>query len=183
MRNYSRRLLVSSVAPASEPVTLAEAKLYLRLDGSEEDALVTSLISAARASAEHYLRKSLMTQSWSLTLESFAGNKAVLTMGPVLSITSVTTIDEAGNETTLATTAYRLAGGSVVVITEGQLADRLVVVYAAGYGDAEDVPAPIKQGMLMHVTRLYERCGEDDTATGIPAEAIALYAPYRELSV
>jgi len=41
-----------STAPASEPITLAEAKLYLRVDTTADDALITALITAARETVE-----------------------------------------------------------------------------------------------------------------------------------
>lgn len=57
--------------PAEEPVSLADAKLYLRIDIAEEDSLVSSLIVAARVYCENYLRQALITQTWRLDLDSF----------------------------------------------------------------------------------------------------------------
>ena len=41
-------------------VTLAEAKLYLRVDHDEDDALITDLISAAKSSADAFLNNPFM---------------------------------------------------------------------------------------------------------------------------
>jgi uncharacterized phiE125 gp8 family phage protein len=58
-------------APAEEPVTVDEAKLHLRISGTEEDTLITMLISAARAHAENVCRRAFVTQKWDLFLDAF----------------------------------------------------------------------------------------------------------------
>lgn len=60
-----------TTAPTVEPVTLAEAKAHLRQDGTDEDALITMLITAARLHAENVCRRAFVTQSWDLYLDSF----------------------------------------------------------------------------------------------------------------
>jgi len=43
------RSLVRDTQPVVEPVSLADAKAHLRVDGETEDGLIQSLISTARA--------------------------------------------------------------------------------------------------------------------------------------
>ncbi len=43
--------------PAVEPLSVAEAKTYLRLDHAEDDALLSTLIAAARSHIESVTRK------------------------------------------------------------------------------------------------------------------------------
>jgi uncharacterized phiE125 gp8 family phage protein len=58
--------------PASTPaVSLAEGKLHLRVDITDDDALITSLIASATDEAEHFMGRALMPQKWTLTLDDF----------------------------------------------------------------------------------------------------------------
>ena len=45
------------VAPATEPVTLAEAKLFAKASGTTDDTLITDLIVGARKLAEEWLNR------------------------------------------------------------------------------------------------------------------------------
>ena len=51
---------VLNAGPALEPVTLAQAKAYLRVDSADEDDLILSLITAARISAELQINRLLI---------------------------------------------------------------------------------------------------------------------------
>lgn len=44
------------------PVSVAEAKEYLRIDGEEEDTLLASLISVAKSHCEDYLQTALSNE-------------------------------------------------------------------------------------------------------------------------
>lgn len=86
----------------SEPVTLAEAKAFCRVDLSDEDALLTSLIVAARRYVEKQTGLALMTQSWTAVLDKWPDGGANGFGGPwwdgtrqlpISLITSTTTLD------------------------------------------------------------------------------------------
>lgn len=153
-------------APAAEPVTLAEAKLHLRVDTADEDALIGSLIAAARQRAEHELRRSLVTQTWERVLDAFPGAEIELGMGPVQSVTSILYADAAGITQTLASSAYVLdnvrepgwvlpAAGLAWPETAATV-NAVRVRYVAGYGNAATVPSGIKQWMLLQIGAMYE---------------------------
>lgn len=59
------------VEPTVEPITLAEAKLHLRVDHSDEDALITALITAARVHVERYTRRTLTYTAYRMLLDVF----------------------------------------------------------------------------------------------------------------
>lgn len=64
-------LLKRTAEPSVEPVTLAEAKVYLSEDNSDRDSLISGLIASSRAVAENITRRSLIETGWSLYLDGF----------------------------------------------------------------------------------------------------------------
>jgi hypothetical protein len=68
------RSLVRATEPASNPVTLAEAKLHLRIDSSvEEDDLIGNLITAATRWAEDYCDRTFCNTRLQMRVDSFYG--------------------------------------------------------------------------------------------------------------
>lgn len=171
------RRVTRSVSPTTEPLSLAEAKLYLRVDGAEEDALISDMIVAVREAAETHLGKSLITQSWMLAYEGYVPSHVPLPKGPVQSIAHVKTRTRSGVETAINATLYHLAVAEDAVHFESVLmAHAVEITYTTGYGDAEDVPASVRQGMLMHLAALYDnRLGGME----LPAAVVTLYKPHR----
>ena len=67
------RSLVRATEPANNPVTLAEAKLHLRIDSADDDTLITNLITAATRWAEDYCDRTFCHTQWTMRLDSFYG--------------------------------------------------------------------------------------------------------------
>ncbi len=158
--------LLQLLAPAAEPVTLAEAKLQCRVDGADEDALLNSLIATARLQAEHRTGRALITQKWRLTLDRFPFDSLELPLAPAASVEAVTYLDENGTRQTLAAASYRLITDELVPrlvpsygeawpscrVTPGSVQ----VDFTAGYGAAgANVPSTVRQWMLLAISTWY----------------------------
>lgn len=153
------------VVPAEEPITLAEAKLHLRVTSSAEDALLTDLIQAAREYCEMVSKRSFVTRTYDLALDAFPCCGYIkLPAPPVQSITSVTYVDSTGATQTMSSDDYYLANpeGNLVLgygkswpsaILRPQNA--ITVRYVAGYGAASAVPAWVKHAIKLMVGHWY----------------------------
>lgn len=162
------------LAPATEPVSLAEAKAHLRC-GDDEDALITALIQAAREQAEHLLNRSLITQTWERVLDAFPAVELPLGMPPVQSVSSVRYYDPAGAPQTLDPSAYSLDAdtdaGWIIPAYGTSWPDTIDtpnavrVRFVCGYGGAADVPAAIRSWILLRIGTLYKH--REETVAGV----------------
>lgn len=161
--------------PAIEPITLEEAKLHLRVDGTEENSLISALITAARQKAEEYTRRAFITQTWELALDSASG-KVYLPRPPVQTIDEIMLDGEM-----VAIENYIFLGENVFCPKIPLYAANpggLVIRYTSGYGyNATNVPSAIRRAILMLVAHLYEHRGDD--VVEIPPIIKILLRPYR----
>jgi len=154
-----------SIPPATEPITLTEAKAHLRIDHTDDDTYITSLIKAARSSAEAYTQTSFFTQTWIKSIPFFMDIIA-LPRGEVKSITSVKFFDQDNAQQTVDNADYFLTSPSVVsqvqAIESGWPSsifarlDSVQITYVTGNDDVADIPSDIKQAILMSLGHLYE---------------------------
>lgn len=182
--------------PPGEPITLAEAKAHLRVDGSQEDTLILALMRAARESAESVTGRKLVEQVWDWTLDAFPVALR-LPLAPVRSIISISYRDTAGASQTLPSALYQTdlaAEPGLILPVFGQVwpqtqpalnavTVRLAAGYAAGAGGdyGANVPAAIKAAMLLLVGHLFahrEAVGPVQLAT-VPMATEHLLLPYK----
>lgn len=145
-----------TVQPAIEPISVSEAKAWLKVDWDSEDALIETLISAAREKCEQYTNRAFIEQT---ITETFGANDdVVLSRGDVITIDSVMVGDESIAPVDYGT--YEDATGQVILLSE--LPDeRVEVVYTAGYGPAaDDVPRAVKAAIFLMVAEMYDNRGD-----------------------
>ena len=94
-------------APTTEPVSLIDAKVHLRVDTATDDGLILALIKVARDMVETFTRRALVTQTWDWKLDAFQSAPLWLPKPPVASITSITYLDSAGASQTWSSSLYR----------------------------------------------------------------------------
>lgn len=157
-----------AVRPSAEPVSLAEAKAHLRVDGADEDGLIERLITAARELCETEARRAFVTRTYEQRLPAFppaAGFR--LPMPPLQGVASIQYTDEAGAEGTIPEADYVVYAdaepGLVVLKPPASWPSvslmpgpSVVIRYTAGYGPASSVPPMYKQAILLVVGHLYE---------------------------
>jgi len=167
--------LIRTIDATVEPVSTAEAKAHLRVTSATDDALIGTLITAARQSAENRLRRSLLPQTWELTLDEFP-DAIKLVYPPLIGVTTLKYLEPvAGVSTTLNALSYTVDDKSEpgwIVPSYGHTwpdiydaINAVEVTYTAGYATAADVPQAIKSWILLHVGNLYEN--REATVPGI----------------
>lgn len=166
MRTYQG--LVQTVAPATGPVTTAEAKLHVRQDDAADDALIAQLITAATLRVEGEAERALVTRTYTLSLASAPSSGVLeLPMPRLLTVTSVTYTDTDGNPQTWSSTKYQVdtarEPGRIVPMpgeswpnVKAGIINPYVVTFTAGYGVAAAVDARAKQAVLLLVGHWYQ---------------------------
>jgi len=169
------RSLTRQTAPAVEPVTLAEAKAHLRVDTSDDDNYIGTLITAAREWVEQYLDRTLVHTQWVMRFDKFPDSgiepvelpRPPMVLSGTATAVTVTFTQEAGPTSTYSTAEYRVdrnaTPGAILPIygstwTPHRQDDNAIsVTWWAGYGaTGSSVPAAIRHAILMLVGHWYE---------------------------
>ncbi len=186
-----------TTAPTIEPVTLVQAQTHLILTG--QDDYINSLIKTSRITAERYLNRSLILQTWTAYSDGWC-REFVLPNSPILAVTHVKYYNESGTLVTLEASNYWVSNkkdpGSVRFRHEFSppsleigRPNAIEIEYTAGYlatgTDTEKqtaVPEPIKHGMKILMTDLHEHRGQyvvGNNTNTIPGLVANLLHPYR----
>lgn len=168
--------------PQDEPVSLEEAKLHLRVDASDEDDLITGLISAAREWCEQRCGVAFMQRTLLYTLPKFPADDYIelpMAVAGDFSLTSFMYWNADGVYGAVAAISYTddvaqpirlgLKPGSQWPSTYGR-SDSVQITYQAGWANAADVPARAKQAIKLLVGHWY--ANREDVVTGTIATQV-----------
>ena len=178
--------------PEAEPVAVAEAKAFLRLDTTSEDDLVASLIRAAREDIERAAGLALIDQTWRLTLDAVpASGIVLLPRHPVREVTAVTAHGSEGEVSLVPANDWQpdLISRPARLLfhrppTPTRAINGVAIDFRAGFGEAgTDVPDLLKRAILALTAHWYEfRAGHgpDGLPTSYPPHYERLVAPWRD---
>lgn len=150
--------------PATLPVSLVEAKAWLRETSSHEDALIAQLIGRATREVEAITSKAIINRTLRLRQDRWPLLRCIrLPMPPLVSVSAVEYLDGAGVLTTMSSSLYTVSTAENspgrIVLKSGSIwpllaeePDAVRVTFVAGYGaDASTVPEAIKEAISILV--------------------------------
>ncbi len=182
--------------PAADPVSLAEAKAQVRVQASntDEDTLITRLISAATRHIERSLDLSLMERTYRLTLDAFT-DAIELPRGPVSAVNSVKYFDAEGVEQTVSDDDYTTDLTSIrnwVVLNSGSswpatlnAVNAVSVEYVAGFDTLPTEYDDLRHAILLLIGHWYlaREAVSADAMKEVPLAVDALMQAYRTVYV
>ncbi len=160
--------------PASEPLTLTQAKLFLRVDTTDEDDMIAGLISAAREKVELHTDRQLVTATYKFTHRPHANflwdGHLQLPKPPVQAVTQIQVTDDSGNVTTLDSSTYVVyrertpcQNEYTTLPTFGWTREDAIIVTFTGYGVAAAVPQGVTTAMYWLIATFYKNREEMDS--------------------
>lgn len=166
-------------APSVEPISRTEAKLHLRVDGTDDDNLIDVLITAARLDVETMSLHKLITQTWDWYMDDWPSSPIQVPFPPLQSVTGIYYTLEGASEATWSSSnyivdLYNVPGWIVLQSTaswpSGQLieANGVRIRFVCGFGSAgSSVDARLRQAMLLLIGHYYEHREEVIVERGV----------------
>ncbi len=174
IKPYSLQRISSTI---TEPLTLSVTKNYLKVDISDDDALIAELIITARHFAENYIGQAIASQIFEAIFCGELPSFIVLPMSPIASITSITTEDLSGNQVILPTNAYHLSSERYLHFHQYLSPTRTKIRYLTA--NTFGAQSAIKRAMLSHIAMMYDMRSDAPT----PADSLNIYNQYKQVRI
>lgn len=166
MLPYPTTRTIEVTSAATEPVTLADAKAHARVDVSADDALISSLIVAAREFCERCTGRTFAQRTFVQTMRHFPeyGADIIVQRSPLISVQSVNYYAADGTDTLMTVaTDYRVRANAMpgrislpVTFTRWPIVSTVDDAVRIAYTAGGSVPQIARQAMLMLIAHWYE---------------------------
>ena len=167
---------------SERPITLVEAKTFLRVDGNNQDILIGDLIDTAAASIEQMTGLVCESRSITKVVDGFSA-RMPLHRAPVTAITAIAYVDANGADQTLNVNQVDLrvfAGAPVLVPASGvTLPDTdgstgsVAITFTAGYATNADAPATLRTAARLLVSDMFDNRGVNGEVPNRVADLLA----------
>jgi uncharacterized phiE125 gp8 family phage protein len=157
--------------------SLDAIKNYMRISHDYDDELICGLINTAITSAENFTALSLKIRQ--VELKSYYMKRNFdLYYDPIQRIQKIT-ITLGNQEKQINEESYELVN-NLLAVNDNHKFDSIVMQYLTGF-ENDQIPEPIKQGILLHVSEMYDR--EEKVGALFVNELRTLYSPYRQIRI
>ena len=181
--------------PSSEPWTLQEAKHFLRVEHEDDDAVIASLIAAARGQVEAQTRRGLIAQTWRIVRDTWPEDgRIALRIGPLRTIVAGRVYNASGVASTidvgrfvLDKTTGAIASPPWALPQPGRSVAGIELDVEIGFGaNATDIPVVLRHAVRSLVAHWYDNRGLiaiGGNVAMLPGSIHAMIASYRVLSL
>ena len=187
-------IVTTLAAPAAEPLSLAEAKDYLRIGGDGEDGLVQSLIAGARARIEQLAGVAMITRTLRVTIDwwprgAIEKRTVAMPVRPADELVVVRVFNGSGDAQTV-TDRFTLARGRSARLVwtsgsfpwPGQRHNGIEIDYSAGFGDEpDDVAEALRLAVKRLVAHAYHARDPETLRGPLPEDVAGLISPWRRV--
>lgn len=201
-----RKTVTLVTPPTTEPVSLGEVKGWIKVDTNADDALLQTMISAARESAEKYLKRALITQTQRVTLDlpqanwidalpdgtydfpitaSYADIPRIIELPykPLQSVTSIVTYDTANTASTYSASNYFVdtANGRVALNSTASWPSNLrgVNAVAVTYVAGYGTAVNVPAAIKSGIMMHVQKMYDERMVCDLPPSCMALYDKFR----
>ena len=184
--------MLSLVTDATvEPVTLAEMKTFMKVDLTDEEDVITSLIASARKKLETWAGIGMTSKTFDYYLDEFA-DVIEIPLPPLQSVDAFVYNDSSYDETAVTSTLYTtftysgITRGEIIKKDTGAYPtstapkNKVRIRFTNGFGAlASDVPDDLKTAIKLTVAHWFE----NRESQAIPPEALAIMRNYKVYNV